>query len=298
MRNQFFRLAVLVIGLLSAAQVSAQLPSNRVKPAVMYQPGDTVRSPRLGLTAIIPDGWQGVLPRETEVFLLMPVENISAEIYVGLNEKLNLQGQKARWMKGMEMSAGIRLMVGEIATRGSDVISATGVLQGSNTNSQAKIYLEAKCSPAGFCLSYMLTSDSQSFDRAKTALQAVVDNTKFGTPSTESPYLNFDWKRFLSGKVLLMIGYENKSKREDQVVLCDDGSFRSRIKRSGIFKDQAKGYQGSKQGTWQVASHGEKATITFSFSKLPSVDVNLEVRDEEIYINGSRYFVGEDDSCK
>jgi hypothetical protein len=279
--------------------VQAQLPSNRVRPATMYHAGDTVKSPRLGLKAQIPAGWEGVLPRDTEVFLLMAVDNSITEIYVVVNENVDLAGQQKRWEAGMNLSDALKLELnGQITLRGTDVICAEGRLGGAKANNQEKIYVEAKCSPAGFCVSYLLTADPSAFENAKKGLQAFVDNTIFEEPSTESPYVNFNWNDFLSGKVLLMIGYENKSKREDNVSLCSDGSFRSRITRTGIFKDQGKGYQGNRRGKWHVLSNGEKATLTLDFDKNPPFDVELEIKDEEIYIRGNRYFVGESDECK
>jgi hypothetical protein len=139
-----------------------------------------------------------------------------------------------------------------------------------------------------------------SYEQAKKALQDFVDNTTFTTPSNESPYLNFNWKKFLSGKVLLMTGFEEtgQNKRENEVNLCADGTFSSKITRKGIFKDQAKAYQGSKKGTWEVKSNGDKATIIFTVPKLPPAEVNLELKDEEIYINGDRYFIGASEKCK
>ncbi|HEY5748782.1 MAG TPA: hypothetical protein VIU12_22085 [Chryseolinea sp.] len=278
----------------------AQLPSNRIKPATMYHAGDTVRSPRLGVVTQIPQGWSGVLPRDTEVFLLMPESNTVGEIYVVVNEKMDMERQKKRWEAGTELSPGITLQPqSAITARGTDVISATGKITGANTNQQAKIYAEAKCSPLGFCITYLATSDAQHIENVKKTLQTFVDNTVFQQPSTESPYAHFNWKKFLDGKILLAMGYDANSKRIDEVDLCADGSFRSDITRTGIFKGQAKGYQGKKRGTWQVASRGEKATITFTFEKnLPDVDIELEARDEEIYIKGTRYFVGDSERCK
>ena len=80
----------------------------------------------------------------------------------------------------------------------------------------------------------------------------------------------FDWKKFLSGKILLAMGYEQNSKQIDEVDLCADGTFHSKITRTGIFKDQAKNYSGKNEGTWDVQSNGERATITLTFKKLPS----------------------------
>lgn len=279
--------------------IRAQLPSNRIKPAVMYYAGDTVRSLRLGIQTRIPQGWAGVLPRDTEVFLLMPQDNTIGEIYAVVNEKMDLKGQAQRWTAGMELDNGLTLQPeGEITARGSDVISAVGKIAGANANNQSKIYAEAKCSPAGFCITYLAMADPRTFENVKMALQTFVDNTAFVQPSNESPYARFNWKKFLEGKILLAMEYGNNDKSIDEVDLCANGSFQSKITRTGIFKDLAKGYQGSKAGSWDVKSNGEKATISFTFKKLPSVDIEIEAKDEEIYIKGRRYFVGESERCR
>ena len=85
---------IICLGVLLPATLHAQLPSNRIKPAEMYHAGDTIRSPRLGVQSKIPDGWAGVLPRDTEVFLLMPQDNTIGEVYVMVNEKMDLQAQR------------------------------------------------------------------------------------------------------------------------------------------------------------------------------------------------------------
>lgn len=278
----------------------AQLPSNRIKPAEMYHSGDTVRSPRLGVQSRIPEGWAGVLPRDTEVFLLMPQDNTIGEIYVMVNEKIDLNEQAKRWKQGVALADGLVLSPeGGITQRGPDVIAATGAMAGAKANnSQLKVYAEAKCSPYGFCIAFLSTADARNFEKVKKTVQTIVDNTVFQAPSNESPYKNFDWKKFLSGKILLAMGYDENSKKIDEVDLCSDGTFRSKITRTGIFKGQAKDYTGKKQGTWDVRSNGEKATITLTFSKLPPVDVELVAKDEEIYINGTRHFAGESQQCK
>lgn len=295
-----FCLVIIIFLSTSSFDASAQLPTNRIRPGTMYYPGDTVKSPRLGLRTRVPDGWEGVLPRDAEVFLLMPVNNLNGEIYAAVNENLDKAGQIRKWKEGMDLGDGLRLMPnGEITTRG-DAICVVGQVTGNKANAANKFYLEARCSPHGFCISYMLMANPNSYESVKKALQEFVDNTTFAKPSTESPYLNFNWKKFLSGKVLLMTGYEERgnNKRENEVHLCGDGTFSSRITRKGIFKDQAKAYQGSKKGTWEVRNNGDRATIILTVPKLAPAEVDLELKDEEIYIKGDRYFVGTSEKCK
>ncbi len=264
----------------------------------MYHQGDTVRSPRLGLEAIIPVGWEGVMPQESEVFLLMS-NTLNGEIYAVANEGVDQAGQIARWKQGMTLSDGLTLVPdGEITRRG-DVICVKGKVAGNKpNNSSGKIYLEAKCSPYGYCLSYMMTSDPASYEKIQASLQGLVDNCRFSKPYTGSPYAKFNWKKFLSGKMLLNIDYEQTSKREDQVTFCSDGTFQSDITRKGVFKEQSKDYKGKKKGTWDIKSQQERATLTLSFEKLPSVTIQMEIRNEQVYANGRRYFIGNSETCK
>jgi len=296
--NKRLKFFVVCLAMLTFTTASAQLPSNKIKPAEMYKAGDTLRSARLGLQTIVPNGWRGVLPRDTEVFLLLPENNVVGEIYVFVSEAVDLKQQTERWRSGSELAPGLILKPeGEVVMRGADVISSVGKLSGTNANNYGKIYAESKCSPVGFCITYLSTSDAANYSEVVKALQSFVDNTGFTQPSTKSPFIGFDWKPFLSGKILLAIGDGSQGKRVDELDLCADGSFRSDITRTGIFKDQAKGYQGSKKGSWKVVSKDNKAVITLSFSKLPPVDIELEAKDEEVYIKGIRYFVGESERC-
>jgi hypothetical protein len=289
-----------IVGLLVAVNSFAQeLPSNRLKPGTLYHPGDSIKSPRLGLSARIPEGWDGVLPRDTEVFLLMPNTNIVGEMFVLVNEKLDLAGQRKRWESGAELAPGLKLQIdGDITVRDGDILSANGKAVGAQANAQNRVYLVARCSPYGFCVAAVVLADNSSLERVKQGLQSLVSSISFKKPSTDSPYKNFDWKPFLSGKILLGINYEEGGKKEDEVDLCADGTFESRITRTGIFKGQAKKYQGKESGKWDVKSDGEKATLTFTFEKLDPVVIDLLAKDEEIYIRGARYFVGESERCK
>lgn len=51
-------------------QSVAQKKKVRLQPGKMYEPGETLYAPRFGFIAKVPEGWEGILPRESEVFLL------------------------------------------------------------------------------------------------------------------------------------------------------------------------------------------------------------------------------------
>src|SRR3954463_13282350 len=127
------RFALLAIGCVLTFYAYAQFPSNRVRPGTMYHEGDTVRSPRLGLEATIPPGWEGVMPQESEIFLLVS-NTLNGEIYAVANEGIDQAGQIKRWKEGMELSEGLHLVPdGEIIKRG-DVLCANGKVAGNKPN--------------------------------------------------------------------------------------------------------------------------------------------------------------------
>ena len=58
---------------LSLTFVTANAQSKkRLQPGKLYEPGEKIYAPRYGVNTVIPDGWEGTLPREMEIFLLMP----------------------------------------------------------------------------------------------------------------------------------------------------------------------------------------------------------------------------------
>jgi hypothetical protein len=92
---------------------------------------------------------------------------------------------------------------GGITEREGNIISASGKVVGAQANAQNRVYLESKCSPYGFCIVALALADNASLERVKQGLQSLMNSTSFKKPSNESPYKNFDWKPFLSGKILL-----------------------------------------------------------------------------------------------
>lgn len=291
-------LFALATGIGLATESRAQLPTDRISPGVMYYSGDTVRSIRLGLSSIVPSGWKGVLPRDTEVVVLVPEENSSATIYAVLNENMTLAQQKINLEKGFELADGLTMVPdGMVTQRTEEVLSTSARLTGEKANPQAKFYVESKCNPAGYCLVYVLSADARDLEKGKTALKQLVDQTSFEDMSHVSPFARFDWKAFLSNKILLRFRRDATGKQEDELDLCQDGTFRSRLTRSGQFQVPSKQYTGKNSGTWSVEGHNDQATVTLTFRKLKPITIQLQARDEQILVNGHRYFVGESDSC-
>jgi hypothetical protein len=222
-------------------------------------------------------------------------ENSEGEIYV-TTDSTNLEKIKSGWLQGLDLDNGNTLKSdGKIFKRG-DAIASNVILE-KNTFT-FKGYIEAKCGEFGNCISFLLLSSPQNFEKLKSGLIEMSDNTIFVEPSLKSIYDNFNWKEFLSGKYLANFDFVPGSKSENEIWLCPDGTFRSKIVKKGLLKDEAKEFQGKKKGTWDTSSMGPKGILTLNVDKIGEVSLELGIDNDRIFLNDKRYFVMYTDECK
>jgi hypothetical protein len=126
-----------------------------------------------------------------------------------------------------------------------------------------------------------------------------MSTSSFVEPSTESPYANFDWKKFLSNKTLVTYAVLQAGSKETTIDLCADGTFTASVTKKGMFKDSNPQYKGRLTGTWVASGVGDTGELTFEFKKkLPALKATLTIRDEKIFANEDRYFAAESSKCK
>lgn len=275
--------------------LNAQI-ENRLRPGQMYSPGQPVYAPRFGFRSVIPKDWEGTLPREAEIFLLMPLQPVDAQIYTLGNEHDTPDDLIKRWTTGIDMGDGITLIAKGPIKQQDGRLEAEAILKGSTNTADRKFYAEAKCSSYGICVSYVLMANKASYEMGRTALEAFVSSTVLEEPRNISIYEGFDWKKFLTNREMVTYDPNPQARKTNEVHFCEDGTFTSFIKRSGLLKQEAKGYQGKKTGTWSVGK-GQRATLTLVFKKLPAAEIELFIEDEKVYANGTRHYVAYSDRC-
>jgi hypothetical protein len=276
----------------------AQKKKMRLQPGKMYEAGETLYSPRFGFIAKVPEGWEGILPRESEVFLLTTTTSTYGEIFVFGNERGDLNTLKANWEKGVTLSESIKL-------KSVNAMIADGMLtteitaDGDQVNKGNKGFAAARCSPSGPCIITLMVAPIQFYEPVKNTVTEFMKSSSFEPPSNASPYEDFDWQEFLSNKVLATYASAQGGSKETMIHLCKDGSFTATIKKKGFFKEQHPAYKGNLTGQWSAKGDGEKATVQFIFTNksISPVEVSLTIKDEKVMSNGERYFVGNSDKC-
>src|SRR6478609_4694741 len=217
---------------------------NRLQPGKMYAAGETLYSPKFGFTAKVPTGWEGILPRDTEVFLLTTTTDIYGEIYVFGRDHGDLASMKAEWMKGVELSQGIRMKAVNPTIQG-DLLTSEITAEGDYVNKGNKGFAASKCGPAGTCVTTLMVAPVQFYESVKKTVTDFMSTSTLGAPSTASPYEDFDWQEFLSNKLIVTFASAEGGSKESMIHLCKDGSFTATIKKKGFFKQQNPAYKGT-----------------------------------------------------
>jgi hypothetical protein len=280
-------------------QVTAQKKKARLQPGKIYETGETLYAPRFGFTAKVPEGWEGILPRESEVFLLSTTTSTYGEIFVFGSEHGDLNTMQKNWNKGVDLSESIRIKAIN-PTIQDGILSCEITAEGDYVNKGYKGFAIARCSPSGPCVTTLMIAPPQFFESVKNTVTEFMKSSTFEAPSNASPYEDFDWQDFLSNKMLATYASAQGGSKETMIHLCKDGSFTANIKKKGFFKEQNPAYKGNLSGQWTAKGDGEKATVQFIFTNksISPVEVQLTITDEKVMSNGERYFVGNSDKCK
>jgi hypothetical protein len=294
-----FNLLFCLLFLALTFQVSAQKKKSRLQPGKMYEAGETLYAPRFGFTAKVPEGWEGILPRESEVFLLSTTTSTYGEIFVFGREHGDLNAMLASWKQGVELSESIRMKAINPAIQ-DGLLSCEITAEGDYVNKGFKGFAIARCNPSGPCITTLMIAPPEYYESVRTTVTDFMKGSSFEPPSNASSYEDFDWQEFLSNKVLATYASAQGGSKETMIHLCKDGSFTASIKKKGFFKDQNPAYKGNLTGQWSAKGDGEKATIQFIFSNksISPVEAALTIKDEKVMSNGERYFVGNSDKCK
>ncbi len=268
---------------------------DRLKPGAIYQTGEEIFAPMVGYKAVIPDGWFGTLPQEEEVFLLIPTGNSQGYMFISANNK-PISQLKENWKSEFPITNEITISIkGEPKIEGNKMYADFDV---TGTKEAFTGYAEAVEGSFGWTVVTILLSPVSKFEDYKKNFDQLVASSKIEAPSLGTIYGNFDWPKFLKNKYLMSYLSSAQYKEQNEVWLCANGNFRSKIVAKGMLKVENSAYKGNKKGTWTADGIGEKGTLTLNFSKKAPITLDLEIKDDKIFVNGGRFFALEYNECK
>lgn len=301
MKQRMKNLPILLMLLLIvfSFQANGQKKKSRLQPGRLYEGGETLFAPRLGFTARVPDGWQGLLPQETEVFSLSSMTSTFGEMYVFGREQGDLAAMQASWGKGIDFTESIRLKAIDPVIK-NGILSSEVIGEGDAVNRGNRAFAIARCNPSGPCVTLLMLAPKQFYDAVSNVAIKFMESGSFEAPSNVPIHADLDWKEFLSNKSLLAYVDVNGGSKENTVNFCADGTFTSSVKKKGFLKKENPKYNGNNAGQWTTEGIGEQTRLRLTFKKkdVPPLEVVLTIKDEKIFANGERYFIAQSTKCK
>ena len=285
---------ILILILASASLFS--VAQQTISPGQVYNAGDEIYALKLGFTATIPTGWMGTLPQNSSIFLLSSLKGLDGQIYV-LGDTTDFETLKAGWLKGLALDeTRVLKSDGNVQEQNGRLVSTVIMTGGQNVAYSG--FIAARCGKYGRCIAVLLTCEVKYLSEMKKSVNGFLDNLNFVDPVMINEYDGYDWRLFLENKQL--VHYDNVigSKSVNEIWLCEDGSFMSKLKRTGVVKGDIGSYKGKHKGTWTTSSFGKTGTLTLNFNKLPPVEVELLIEDDHIFLNGKRHVALAAAMCK
>lgn len=271
--------------LLPLVHLSAQ---KLLEPAVNYRGGELVLAPEHGIEFKIPEGWTGYLLRGSGMFR-MDCDTVEASMLCFTHHRA-LTEIKEEWKKGLELAPGIDIKLSDSISQGDQYIYA---LVHSTGSAKSKGYIMSKCGEYEQCISALFFTPERLFLTFENQQESLLDAVSF-RPAVQR-IETFDWRKNLSGKMIFTLERVGHSSKDDRVWLYYDGSFKSKVKRSGIFKNSAGKYNGTQKGSYQIvnAKDNQPARLILEFKKLPALTFDLSIKDHQYYLNDELFFFDE-----
>lgn len=273
----------------------SSIAQDRLKPGAIYEQGQEIYAPMVGYRGVIPDGWFGTLPQEEEVFLMIPNGNADGYMFINANP-MELSQLRKEWNNHLSLTDALVISLdGEPAIDGNRM---TGNFEVTGSRVPYIGYAVAIDGGYGWTLTLSLLCPVEKYDDFKKNFDQLITSSIVEEPSIGTMYGDFNWPEFLKNKYLMSYLSSTQYKEQDEIWLCGDGTFRSKIKSKGKLVTEKSPYKGNKKGTWTAEGIGEEGKLYLSLSKDGDVTLELEIKDDKIFVNGGRFFALENTECK
>lgn len=268
---------------------------DRLKPGTIYQQGEQIFAPMVGYKGVVPDGWFGTLPQGEEVFMMIPNGNSKGFMFINAH-KLPLSELQKMWQQEFQITETIKLNIkGDPVIEGNILTTVLNVSGAPEPFEGKAVAIEGG---HGWTIGIILLSPTYKYEDHEKNFHQLLASSIVEAPSLETIYGNFKWSEFLKNKYLVSYLSSTQYTEQDEIWLCPDGTFRTKIKSKGKLVTEKSPYKGNTKGTWQADGVGEKSKLVLTTSKGAIETLDMEIKEDKIFINGTRFFALDYQDCK
>lgn len=276
------------------APVDGQIDPNRI-----YQGGEVVSDPSLGLTVTIPHGWRGGLGPDGQTFLLEPLGGMGLMVITG--DAASEAEVRAQLTSPVDLGNGVVLTPsGEIEQIARGHLStAYQVPGGGGQDLTGRV--DVRLTESGLAIGFVLLSPTARFEEHVDDLRGLALSLGVTEPTAppQAASGSDDWDPFLRGAYLARFYTGSGYTESTELWLCRDGSFHFNDQAGGYGPGASGAYQNATAGRWVATGTGATGTLTLNWANGEQSTWSLEYDYDQgrTYVNGDRWLRGENDRC-
>jgi len=287
-----------LVALVGSLAYQPTLTSAQIQPGRIYEGGEIISEPSVGLSLTIPVGWRGALLQDGSMFMLEPTQGTGLMVVVA--QEFNEATARAEMSNDVDLGDGVILRpAGTIEEISPGHLSRPMTVQGLPTQMVGTI--DVRLTSSGLGVAFIVlspTADGPTHvdDMRQFALSLGV------TEPTAAPAASGgdEWLPYMRGRYIARYYTATGYTERTELWLCSDGSFLFSDEGGGFGGGASGAFQGSGGGRWSATGAGARGTLILDWSNGQRSEWALEfnVQRDELYVNGSRWLRGANERCR
>jgi len=264
--------------------------SQEIKPDVEYQGETTLKSTEYGVSFLLPAGWSGIYPNNSD-FFVMKSQAFEGYIFVATDEMTLIEARQIM-NTSVELGNGIVFQPkGKVQTNGSQLEAEYKVAGSQNPLSGI---IKTVIGKYGWGISFIAASTPKNINKLKNVLSKIETSLKLtdpkqGKPSVQSGSSN-SWFEHLNNRKLSHFYTASGYTEEDYIWLCGNGYFYKSFNSGGFGGGASGAFQSKNGGRWSVSGNMQQGTLLLSYNDGSTARYSLTHQGTKLFLDGKRYF--------
>ncbi|MBA2664289.1 MAG: hypothetical protein H0U74_18510 [Bradymonadaceae bacterium] len=260
-------------------------------------PGKTaIEVPTLGVSFVIPDGWEGVLPPQQSVFM-MAKEGIEVQLFIAV-DKMTMAEVQGHLSQPSQVSEGVFMEPTAAPLVKGNKVSGTFQVTGSPQELSAKAFaIVGEHGVSVIIMALHTEAGAAHVGQVTAQVEQSLKITKL-QPLKSSGF----WHDQLKGKQLVRFNNKNGSSDKEQFYFCSDGRFK-RTFHGGAYSNSVNGTlsmasRDGNVGRWAATGGEAGSAIVLQNEDGTQGQLTIARVDGKVMVNGTRWFIDTNDICQ
>ncbi len=279
-----------------ALAVASGDTSAQIEPGRIYEGGETISDPTVGLALTLPGGWRGRLAPGGESFLM---ESTAGDAYmVVMGDQVSEAEARALLAQPVDVGSGVVLVPsGAVRDVGAGHLTSDFSVTGAAAELTGTV--DVRLTSSGLGVAFVLLAPPAAAETHRASMREFALSLGVTDPVAAPAGGGDEWEPWLRGRYLAHF-YTNTGYTESRELwLCSDGTFWYDSQGGGFGGGASGAVQSRGGGRWSASGAGASGTLVLEWSGGGSNTWALEFDydADRLYVNGERMLRGANERC-